>query len=385
MHFSWSVVFDINSEKIRGVNLGGWTVLEPWITPSIFEGTPDNVVDEYTFCQTLGKDEAKRRLEEHWSSFITEDDFRQISAAGLNLVRMSLGYWSISPLDGDPYVQGAYDYVGKALDWASNHNLKVMIDLHGAPDSQNGFDNSGKRGGIGWMQGDTMQQTLTALKKLRDDHASHPALVAVELINEPLGIDMGRLTDFYNQGWELFSGSHVAVTVSDAFQGPSVWNSWGNDKWAIMVDVHNYQVFTQGLLTLSLDQHVGAACGAGQAMLASNKWTITGEFSGALTDCAKWLNGRGVGARYDGTFNYNGASSSYVGNCAGKYQGTVEGLGDADKNNIKTFLSAQLSAYEKKNGWIFWTWKNEGAPEWHFQNLTAAGLTPNPLSAASGC
>jgi glucan 1,3-beta-glucosidase len=35
-------------EKIRGVNLGGWFVLEPWITPSIFEATPDNVVDEYT-------------------------------------------------------------------------------------------------------------------------------------------------------------------------------------------------------------------------------------------------------------------------------------------------------------------------------------------------
>lgn len=37
--------FDFNGDKIRGVNLGGWFVLEPWITPSIFEETPDNVVD----------------------------------------------------------------------------------------------------------------------------------------------------------------------------------------------------------------------------------------------------------------------------------------------------------------------------------------------------
>lgn len=37
--------FGFGSEKIRGVNLGGWFVLEPWITPSIFEATPENVVD----------------------------------------------------------------------------------------------------------------------------------------------------------------------------------------------------------------------------------------------------------------------------------------------------------------------------------------------------
>lgn len=30
--------FDYNGQKVRGVNTGGWFVLEPWITPSIFEG-----------------------------------------------------------------------------------------------------------------------------------------------------------------------------------------------------------------------------------------------------------------------------------------------------------------------------------------------------------
>jgi len=39
--------FAYGSEKVRGVNTGGWFVLEPWITPSIFEG--NGAVDEYTF------------------------------------------------------------------------------------------------------------------------------------------------------------------------------------------------------------------------------------------------------------------------------------------------------------------------------------------------
>jgi len=47
--------FDWSSEKVRGVNLGGWLVLEPWITPSIFQQFDGSrgIVDEYTLTQSL--------------------------------------------------------------------------------------------------------------------------------------------------------------------------------------------------------------------------------------------------------------------------------------------------------------------------------------------
>lgn len=111
------------------MNTGGWFVLEPWITPSIFEG--NGAVDEYTFTQELGKDAALSRLRNHWNSWITQDDFNQMAKAGLNHVRIPIGYWSVIPIDGEPFVQGAYDKLGEALDWASAAGLSVMIDLHG--------------------------------------------------------------------------------------------------------------------------------------------------------------------------------------------------------------------------------------------------------------
>ena len=57
-----------NDNKIRGVNLGGWLVLEPWITPSIFEEVnigrlKGAVIDEYTYNQHVAKDFATQRLE----------------------------------------------------------------------------------------------------------------------------------------------------------------------------------------------------------------------------------------------------------------------------------------------------------------------------------
>lgn len=127
--------FNFGNEKIRGVNLGGWFVLEPWITPSIFEAAPDNVVDEYTLCTTLGSTEAYNRLSAHWSNWITESDFYSIAGAGMNFVRIPIGYWSVPGVDHAPYVQGAYEFLKAACDWAAGAGLKVMIDLHGGKSS----------------------------------------------------------------------------------------------------------------------------------------------------------------------------------------------------------------------------------------------------------
>lgn len=125
--------FDYDNTKVRGVNLGGWFVLEPWITPSIFEpwATSQTVKDEYTLTQTLGKDQASSLLENHWNTWITQDDFAQIANQGLNHVRIPLGYWAVNPMPGDPYVQGQLDVLDKAVQWADTYGLKVMIDLHG--------------------------------------------------------------------------------------------------------------------------------------------------------------------------------------------------------------------------------------------------------------
>lgn len=122
---------------MRGVNLGGWFVLEPWITPSIFADWSYNklVKDEYTYSQTLGKDEALRRLSQHWRTWITQDDFRQIAQAGLNHVRIPIGYWAVAPVAGDPYVQGQLPILDQAIGWARGAGLKIILDLHGGETS----------------------------------------------------------------------------------------------------------------------------------------------------------------------------------------------------------------------------------------------------------
>lgn len=123
--------FDYGSQKVRGVNLGGWLVLEPWITPSIFDAAGDAAVDEWSLCETLGQDKCRGVLSGHWNSFITADDFSQIAGTGMNHVRIPVGYWAVKHLDGDQYINGQLEYLDRAIGWARNAGLKVIIDLHG--------------------------------------------------------------------------------------------------------------------------------------------------------------------------------------------------------------------------------------------------------------
>ena len=223
-----------------------------------------------------------------------------------------------------------------------------------------------------------MDQTLNVLNKIRDDHASHPAVAAIELLNEPMGpeLNLDGIKQFYNDGWGNLKGSQVAVTFHDAFEGVTSWNDFGSGEWALVLDTHHYEVFDTGSLSLSPSGHVGAACSFGDQMASTVFWTIAGEWTGAQTDCAKWLNGLGVGARYDGT--YSGTTA--IGSCDGKYTGTVDGLSSQDKDNIGRFVEAQMDAFEKAAGWIFWTWKTESAPEWDMQGLLNGGIFPNPVT-----
>lgn len=400
LHFKRDLSFDYAGEKVRGVNLGGWFVLEPWITPSIFEDTGDSsIVDEYTYTKKLGN-AAKQKLNDHWNTWITEDDFAQIKKAGLNHVRIPFGYWGITPNEGDPYVsQDQLGYLDKAVGWARSNGIKILLDLHGVPGSQNGFDNSGQYGSVEWtIQANSYQQSLNAIDALAKRYLPNDSdvVAAIELVNEPMGvsgaIEMGSIKQYYYDGYgKLDNYKKDTVTViHDAFQPfASYWQGFMTEGFSnVLVDTHQYQIFSPAQVALSPTEHVSAACALGSQLSGMDKWAIVGEWTGAQTDCAKYLNGRNKGARYDGTFSdENTPSTTKVGSCDGKYTGTVDALSSDDKSNIRSFIEAQLDAYEQHTGWIFWTWRTESSPEWDMQALLAGGLFPQPLSdrKTAGC
>lgn len=77
-----------------------------------------------------------------------------MKAMGLNSVRLPVGWWywaDSAGIDREPYTtpkQGINDAdhpIVRVIKMAQQNDLVVIVDLHGAPGSQNGLDNSGLR------------------------------------------------------------------------------------------------------------------------------------------------------------------------------------------------------------------------------------------------
>lgn len=104
---------------------------------------------------------------------------------------------------------------------------------------------------------------------------------------------------------------------------------------------------------------------------------VVGEWTGAMTDCAKYLNGFDVGARYDGTY----PGSSKIGDCG--FQNDITQWSQTFKDDTRKYIEAQIAAYEAKTqGWFWWNFKTESAAEWDAFKLIDAGVFPAISSGA---
>ncbi|EJD06576.1 glycoside hydrolase family 5 protein [Fomitiporia mediterranea MF3/22] len=381
--------FAYGTDKIRGVNLGGWFVLEPWITPSIFENTGnDDIIDEFTFGQHLNSSYAQQVLQQHWNTWITEDDFKAIRAAGLNHVRIPLGYWSV-PMDDNesvsPYIAGAWPYFLRALNWAKSNSLNVIVDLHGAPGSQNGYDNSGQRtNNPVWATGDgNVNRTIEILSFIAEKAGG--MIDVLELLNEAAGFISSEWATTIRQFWQdgynavrQAAGSGMKIMIGDAFLTVQNWENFLTypSSQGVMMDIHEYQIFSVEELQRSNDEHIDFACSLipGLADYDQNDlWTIVGEWSTASTDCAQWLNGRGIGSRWDGT--YPGSGTPTLGSCAG-LTGNSANFSSDFKSYLRKYWEVQVDIGESVSGWIYWTWKTESADEWSYQKGLEGGWIP---------
>ncbi|RYY70722.1 hypothetical protein EON63_22310 [archaeon] len=140
-----------DSFHFRGTSLGGWLVLEPWITPSLFyqflglsrvygnNAYKHIAIDSYTFCTALSKEEANRQLRIHWKSWVTEEEISMLANLGIDTVRIPIADWMYMPYE--PFIgcwDGALEELDRVLDLCEKYHLKVLLDLHALRFSQVG-------------------------------------------------------------------------------------------------------------------------------------------------------------------------------------------------------------------------------------------------------
>ena len=314
--------------KLRGVNLGGWLVVVPWVTPSLFyqfEGQPKDrtAMDMLTFCRVLGAKEGNRQLREHWRRWVSEDDIARLAAQGLNTVRIPVGDWMWEPYE--PYTgctNGSVDELKRVLRLCQRHGLRALIDLHGVRRSQNGFDHSGHATNVSWSddshfahwpirsagwQGafdpvafryasvswDNIRATVSLLQAVALSLKGFPAVLGLEALNEPWQFTpLDVLKAFY---WDAYWAVRAAApqwlfVVHDSFRLDE-WRGFMKGCPAVALDTHVSQAWFDIRSQESFLENACSWRGRLAALQRDGLPLVVGEWSLATDNCAMWLNG----------------------------------------------------------------------------------------------
>jgi len=315
--------FGYGKKPMRGVDLGGWLVLEPFITPSLFNyDLKLGIVDEFTLSKHLGPSQTAQVLENHYATFMTEDDFAQIAAVGLDHVRIPYGYWAVDVQPGDTYLPKiSWRYLLRAIEWARKHGLRVNIDLHSVPGNANGWNHSGRQGLIGWLNGTDGQKnadlSLEYHQRLSTFFAQDRyknVVTLYGLVNEPrmTSLQIEAVLNWTTVAYDIVrhNGYEGKVVFGDGFRGLNNWHGDLPGMEGLVLDVHEYVIFNNGQLAQTHTGKIQFACsGWGDQINKSMNTatgfgpTMVGEFGQADTDCVPFLNNVGVGTRWEGTLD----------------------------------------------------------------------------------
>lgn len=347
--------------KIKGVNLGGWLVLEKWITPYMFSGTDAD--DERKLYETIDLKVLYDRLTTHRESFITERDFSIIRNLGLNIVRLPIPYYIFN--DVYPYL-GCEKYVDLAFQWAEKYQIKILLDLHTVPGGQNAFDNSGLAGICTWhLKQENINQTLDVIRKLCQKYGHLSELFGIEVINEPIDETM----------WQLIG--QYSCQQEDVKHYPS-----SPVPTAILKDYYLkcYQIIDQ-----NCDSHVKMIIHDGFRLEQWNDFMKQNEYPRLIIDTHLYINFEIMHKKEKSSDDYLDIIREKFKNMiisAQKYHPVLVGewsLGnkltdkkkDYDKN-LHLFFQTQKDIFEYSLGWIFWNYKvlDHGRIEWDYENYS---------------
>lgn len=325
---------------LRGVNLGGWLVLERWMTPKLFDGM--DAVDEYTFMQTP---DARAKLQAHHRDFIREEDFQWMYNNGVNAVRIPVGYWVF---DGDePFVS----CIGR-LDWAvrtaARYDIKVLVCLHGAPGSQNGFDHSGRAGHAGWQTSpEARKKTVDVMRRLAEHYSDQPSVWGIELLNEPTAkLWQPTLRAYYQSSYEAIrrvGRPGLAVIFSDAFTPRLMSGALrAYQQFPVYMDHHWYHFFIPGWLqrrlTLRWYYHYLSWKSRVLERISRDQPIIVGEWNGIIGG--------------EKLSQYPTSEHAAI---------------------VDTHIAKQLEAYACAAAWFYWSYKTEARGVFHFRSMVEDG------------
>lgn len=188
------LIVDENGKEVilRGVNLGNWMLIETWMS------WIENYSDEWGYFDTIevlterfGADKTAELIDTYENNFIRDTDIAQIEKLGFNCVRVPFWYRNFMTENGEWLTENPDDNPGfkqldRLIDLCREHNIYVILDLHGAPGGQSMNHSTGKAGRNQlYTDKDCMDACVELWKGIAQRYKDEDVVAAYDLLNEP--------------------------------------------------------------------------------------------------------------------------------------------------------------------------------------------------------
>ena len=161
---------------LRGLNLGGWLMMEGYILGG-------RNIAERAFKKDLAQKQGKQALKDFTrlfrDTFVQEEDFKTISRMGLNCVRLPFNYRLIE--------EGGIGYLKKAVERCKKYGLWCILDMHAAPGSQNQDWHSDSLGEVLlWNNKKSQDRFIKIWQLLSREFKDEETVAGYNIVNEPV-------------------------------------------------------------------------------------------------------------------------------------------------------------------------------------------------------
>jgi len=213
--------------SLRGVNIGGWLILEGWVCPMDSSGLPDNWSVLDTLTRRFGKETGRSLIDSYEDAWISETDLDNIAALGMNVIRLPFWYRNLQEEDGT-WRNDAFKRIDWLVEKAWKRGIYTIIDFHGVPGGQREGESTGqvrnkKENGIEpdfWNNETNISRTVEIWTHIARRYRDNPAVAAYDLINEPMGAPSRDAL------WAVYDRLYRAIRAVDPEHMISVEACW---------------------------------------------------------------------------------------------------------------------------------------------------------------
>ena len=225
LHTEGKKIVDASGSEIvlRGTNFGGWGIQEDWFCPYTNPAGVDPVYK--TLESRFGSEKTFELFKTYRSNWITEVDYQNVAALGMNVVRLPIWYRNFQSDDNGTWYRkadGSIDFseLDEAVALCKKYGLYLIIDLHGLPGYQNDYDHCGQSKSMSLFdateQGARYREVVIDFwVEMAKHYAGESTIAMYDLMNEPLGTNITRDGSFQQTFWDLSNEIYEAVRAVD--------------------------------------------------------------------------------------------------------------------------------------------------------------------------